>query len=879
MNKLKAFLKHPVIAVFIFYGWNILAILSVIVVEVNAHPIADLVESVLDGFTPPVYLVQVVAILAIPLICFVVGIVRFKRQFGHLLRWFYGVEVPLLVLGIFRIVAVNDLSGHAFWFFLYGLTGILAYAWYLFYPNRFKSRAEIFFRVFFFVIGLQVILVLLLYIVPLGVLAVRALGMITELELSRLLYAGLMFIVLAIFFAMSGTLFFISPIAFFWMWIVENGRVLWQRLKAVRELRHIALATLCLVIWVILPARQDQEKAFSTYSKYKETQNPELILDKEKTIKSGLVNAYLRNYRYIDRKGKKPVSPLYKMAFDSEWKFGDELHDFLFDAILYHGEMGDDEKASLIYQELFDAPIEREQGKYIKYTIGSTFEPRRGEATILSIDEKQVRVTARDIDYKEIEPGWVQVDFHERYVNQTTNQQEIFYYFSMPESGVITGMWLGDNDSEPKKYPAQVSPRGAAQAVYQELRRVRQDPALLEQVGPNQFRLRVFPIPARPWRNEGNEGLEIPMHLTLRLVLKTDASGHLQFPVLNEKRKVYWKNGLLENAGEEDWFPNTSPEFSPSKAERVVVFDGWKAEQKSLETLPKRSIQEKYVVCYDGSFSMNTQLDKLTQALELFPYKSNTPLYVADHQGLQEKAWDQKLEKNFLGALDPYQALKELQNKHPEAHLVFISDRGSYELLPDSSRSFDHGTNRIDLVHLGELAPIYEDAVADAIRQSGGDTYLNMESWLKWHDRIPESMPAIGVRDGKSYWTFTPDPSNTIPNPVNAVAASRLAMAQSKKAVLTTVDMDALHQLAINYSFVSPYSSMICLVNKEQEKRLEELSSGEDRYQREVETGKESGNAFDIGAKGVPEPEEWLMIILAGGMIVFLYWRQRQVNL
>ncbi|MHB1278596.1 MAG: hypothetical protein ACYC1Q_09360, partial [Bacteroidia bacterium] len=108
MNKLKAFLKHPVIAVFIFYGWNILGILSVIVVEASEHPIAELFESVADGYTPSAYIFQFIAIFSIPAVCFVVGILRFKNHFGNLLRWFYGVEVPLMVLGIFRILAVND---------------------------------------------------------------------------------------------------------------------------------------------------------------------------------------------------------------------------------------------------------------------------------------------------------------------------------------------------------------------------------------------------------------------------------------------------------------------------------------------------------------------------------------------------------------------------------------------------------------------------------------------------------------------------------------------------------------------------------------------------------------------------------------------------
>ncbi|MHB1277725.1 MAG: TIGR02921 family PEP-CTERM protein, partial [Bacteroidia bacterium] len=355
---------------------------------------------------------------------------------------------------------------------------------------------------------------LLLYIIPIPVLLIKALSFLDLMDFGDLFRAGFMALVLFAFMAMTGTLFLVSPIAFSWMWLIENGRALWFRLKSEAGLRHIAVATLCLVIWVLLPAKQVHEETFKTYEHYKETDKPELILSDQNIIKAGLVNAYLRNERYIDRIGKRPVSPVYNAAFGSDWDTGDRIHDFLFNAILYHGGANDDEEASRIYQELFDAPIERGEGKSILHTLGSTFEARAGEATLLSIDQKVVQVTHRDVNCQEIEPGWVQVDFHERYINKTTSQQEIFYYFSMPESGVITGMWLSDDDSLPRLFPAQVAPRGAAQAVYQEIREIRQDPALLEQVGPNQFRLRVFPIPERPWRRDNNESVQRPMHLT-----------------------------------------------------------------------------------------------------------------------------------------------------------------------------------------------------------------------------------------------------------------------------------------------------------------------------------------------------------------------------
>ena len=61
---------------------------------------------------------------------------------------------------------------------------------------------------------------------------------------------------------------------------------------------------------------------------------------------------------------------------------------------------------------------------------------------------------------------------------------------------------------------------------------------------------------------------------------------------------------------------------------------------------------------------------------------------------------------------------------------------------------------------------------------------------------------------------------------------------------------------------VSPFSSMIVLVNDAQRKRLEDLSKGADRFERELE----AGGADDAAARvvtAVPEPEEWLLLVVA----------------
>ncbi|KAA3658485.1 MAG: PEP-CTERM sorting domain-containing protein, partial [Chloroflexi bacterium] len=84
--------------------------------------------------------------------------------------------------------------------------------------------------------------------------------------------------------------------------------------------------------------------------------------------------------------------------------------------------------------------------------------------------------------------------------------------------------------------------------------------------------------------------------------------------------------------------------------------------------------------------------------------------------------------------------------------------------------------------------------------------------------------------------------------------------------------LDTLHALAIENSIVTPYSSMIVLVNTRQEELLRELSEKEDRFDREFEDIGET-TLDPVPITGVPEPEEWLLIGLS---IIMLIWYVRR---
>ena len=102
---------------------------------------------------------------------------------------------------------------------------------------------------------------------------------------------------------------------------------------------------------------------------------------------------------------------------------------------------------------------------------------------------------------------------------------------------------------------------------------------------------------------------------------------------------------------------------------------------------------------------------------------------------------------------------------------------------------------------------------------------------------------------------------------MNEIARQREQLDQ-----LTTLDQ--LHAIAIKHSIVTPYSSMLVLVNTRQEQLLQDLENDADRFNREVEP---VGETEGLSVTGVPEPEEWLLIIVGLLMLAgYTYYLRRQ---
>ncbi len=105
-----------------------------------------------------------------------------------------------------------------------------------------------------------------------------------------------------------------------------------------------------------------------------------------------------------------------------------------------------------------------------------------------------------------------------------------------------------------------------------------------------------------------------------------------------------------------------------------------------------------------------------------------------------------------------------------------------------------------------------------------------------------------------------------------AIAGRRLILAtiHRHRGTLGQLDtLDRLHAIAIEHSIVTPYSSMIVLVNERQEQLLDQLEARGDRFQREHEEVGETVPESPFSVTGVPEPEEWLLLALVAVMLIW----------
>jgi len=970
-----------------FLGWAYLLLLPLL-----AGP---LIVATIDGAIPLGFSLSLVGLLAIPTGASVVGATaRFRKWPGLLMRFFYGVELPLFGFCLLRMFIIRELNPVSAGFLLVLLLGITSFALEVGFgygaSRRAVASAQLVSQSVVLMLGLYGGTLLLLYVIPslcgLGYWILRSIPEFFSFRwLGSFLWdlvrypASVLGLAMGLaLFIFSASLFFASPFAFCHLYVRSWWRIAsaygkqWGQRGAVGLTAAVAIGLL-LAFHASTQLPQPQAQAFALLGL--DPQNLETIAvengaepggmasggdrgggdldgstpgDLEGTttesfdlkgdraailanlpqIRQGLLNAHLHRYRYLSAnhnvdaltnfyESTTVLRPSIISALQS-------FHNYLISPFLYQGFDWEKELAPKLYAQIFDTPIQRGEREAIQAALQATWNREEAKAGLININQQVIPLTRQAVTVTEY-GDWGQVEIQERYENPTGQDEEIFYSFSLPETAVITGLWLGDDDN-PQRYPAVVATRGAAQEVYNQEVQRQVDPALLEQVGPRQYRLRVFPIPA-----QGEAGQLGHAQIVLRYqVLRTEAGWSL--PQLTERRNVYWnRQTQRERQGEIlkqhdwdadwGWFEASIPAQSPSSPQtHQLQLQDYGITATPLQPQEQGSLPQRLAVVLDSSYSMTAVLtplvDNLAKIQEKLP-QTQIDYYLtaapgADPQRLDRPTAETIRQFPFFGSLSLAQMLHQFETLQRGANsadydgILLLTDAGSYELEADIA-ALQTPAAPLWLVHLGPSLPIaYEDAVLTAIEASRGGVTTDAETALqrlslerlagpetriadgyRWQVRsvapappVPSAAPPTGPAPAAIAAAPVP-PTTDRPDPFAPLAARQLILYRSRTTDMTELaNLDAVNALAKDYHLISPYSSMIALVNDRQRENLAAAEQRDDRFDREVEDGSENlTEPSSVMATPVPETGMVVGIVLASGLLLGALRRRYPANL
>ena len=238
----------------------------------------------------------------------------------------------------------------------------------------------------------------------------------------------------------------------------------------------------------------------------------------------------------------------------------------------------------------------------------------------------------------------------------------------------------------------------------------------------------------------------------------------------------------------------------------------------------------------------------------------------------------------FYGSLQTPEMLKQFNQLRGDKSydaILLLTDAGSYE-LSKNNKDIPQTSAPLWMIHNGELPFSYTDGIIKAIQDSGGGVSNSVSQVMQriaTKNKLGDSI--IDVVDGYAWYLEKSDNNSTQQSKQQSnfqqLAARQLIRGLSKQVKLDNLEsLDAIHAVAKKYKLVSPYSSMLVLVNDEQRRLLKEAEASEDRFDRKLESGKEDltkpGNPL---ISSVPESSNGLMIAGSGLLLLCLVKRKK----
>lgn len=885
----------------LFWGWN-LSFLAVVCFGLGPTVLGPVAVAIGVGLVPWHIGAFGLVLLLIPPLGMALGAWKLRTDPGRLVSLFYGVQAPLMLLCLIRLFAVQVLTAPTALALGVAIVGTGTLLRTLLHGPDERSSPVLVARLagasLWAVACLWTSALVALYAVPVSLLGGWALlegvGQALMHPWDLLTNPGILLLVgvWGVFAAFTLVVMVVYPVA-----MVGIGLRAWQVVHrrardriGIGPALGVSIASGgALIAAFVVAGQQPQAAAFERLAVTTDADRHRALLASA-PIRDGLLSARLAPERTFegDPTGQH-IADLWEEALGLReparlawvglmWPFVyhtiGEGWTYDADSRGWSGTPADVQTASRAYAAFFDAPIEIAERDALLHAARQTWSFEAAHAGLLDVGGRKVRLAGQEVT---VAPhgDLATITIHDTYRNQGWDPQEVLVAFSLPESAAVTGLWLGTTPDRAEAFTHVLAPRGAAQEVYESEVTVRRDPALLEAVGPGQYRLRAFPV--APREGDPSDPLAITdegpdLHLWLELVVPA-VDGHYPMPVVAELRNLY-----LDDAGprmidgvnylSEKWLPD-APLATATKMSHLTHIAGWEVE--AVPTGPAAPSRTGHVaVLIDGTRSMDARRADVAAALATVRAAAERVdvWCVVEDRLVACPAYDPASALAY-GAIALETRLVEVAPQIGQVgELVVLTDAGSYELAAEAEAAGIPDVNlpRLWLLHLGGLPKAWPDWTLDRMQRTGGGAVTTADEWV-------QRRAAPDVVDG---WRWTVRPIEPTTSPSYDAVFSKLA-ARRAVAVLdadrkagSAVDLDVLHAVAKEAGVVTAYSSMLVLVDEAQRKKLAEAEAREDRFDREVIDGVDDAPVVT----SVPEPEPWALLAVGAALAVGR-WRKR----
>ncbi|MBC8143472.1 MAG: hypothetical protein H7Y38_18745, partial [Armatimonadetes bacterium] len=179
--------------------------------------------------------------------------------------------------------------------------------------------------------------------------------------------------------------------------------------------------------------------------------------------------------------------------------------------------------------------------------------PLRAKSVAATVLVKQTRFATTDLELV--------------FANELGNRVEADFMYTVPEGAVVTDFayFFGA-----ERVPARVAEKKRAAAIYKAITDRQRDPALVEMVGKNTFRARIFPV-------EPNADLRVQIRYVQVLPIGANGAATLSLP-LQTPKSVKWDKVYVsvraDGAGGDEFANNFGLPIEPDAGGTALTFSG-----------------------------------------------------------------------------------------------------------------------------------------------------------------------------------------------------------------------------------------------------------------------------------------------------------------